>query len=106
MTGTSDLRWRFSSSSRTEVSNAAEFKLREGTASDSRAAFDVEPYLRATIATNYVRALARYYGAGTAARFAMFSMTGQPKRTAHGHEALRIGAADSGEFAQLDLAAQ
>jgi hypothetical protein len=33
VTGTSDLSWRFSSSSRTEVSMPAEFKLREGTAS-------------------------------------------------------------------------
>lgn len=60
--------------------------------------------VRAIIATNDVRALARYYGAGTAVRFAMFSMTGQPKRTAEEHDVLRIGAADIGEFAEMERA--
>jgi GNAT superfamily N-acetyltransferase len=44
--------------------------------------------VRAIIATHDVRGLARYYGAGTAARFLMFSLTGQPRRTeVESHEA-------------------
>jgi GNAT superfamily N-acetyltransferase len=61
--------------------------------------------VRAIIATNDVRGLARYYGAGTAARFAMFSLTGQPRRTAaENHEAIRIGPAEIGEFADMERA--
>jgi GNAT superfamily N-acetyltransferase len=61
--------------------------------------------VRAIIATNDVRGLARYYGAGTAARFVWFSMTGQPTRTAAEiHELLPVGAAEIGEFAEMERA--
>ncbi len=61
--------------------------------------------VRAIIATNDVRGLVRYYGAGTAARFVLFSLTGQPRRTATQNlEALRIGPAEIGEFAQIERA--
>ena len=61
--------------------------------------------VRAIIATNDVRGLARYYGAGTAARFVLFSLTGQPRHAAaESHEALRIGPAEIGEFAEMEQA--
>lgn len=61
--------------------------------------------VRVVIATNDVRGLARYYGAGTAARFATFSLTGQPKRTgAEGYEAVRVGPAEIGEFEAMERA--
>jgi hypothetical protein len=47
--------------------------------------------------------LARYYRAGTAARFVMFSLTGQPRRTAaEDLEALLIGPAEISEFAEME----
>jgi GNAT superfamily N-acetyltransferase len=59
--------------------------------------------VRVIIATNDVRGLARYYGAGTAARFAMFSLTGQPRPSAAGkYEALPVGPAEIGEFAEME----
>ncbi len=61
--------------------------------------------VRAIIATNDVRGLARYYGAGTAARCVLFSLTGQPEQAAaQSHEALRIGPAEIGEFAEMERA--
>lgn len=61
--------------------------------------------VRAIIATNDVRGLARYYGAGTAARFVLFSLAGQPRSApTQSHEALRIGPAGIGEFAELEQA--
>jgi GNAT superfamily N-acetyltransferase len=61
--------------------------------------------VRAIIATNDVRGLARYYGAGTAARFVMFSLTGQPRRTAaRNTEALRVGPEGISEFAEMERA--
>ena len=61
--------------------------------------------VRTIIATNDVRGLARYYGAGTAARFVLFSLTGQPRRTAaESHEAFRVGPAEIGEFAEMERA--
>jgi GNAT superfamily N-acetyltransferase len=61
--------------------------------------------VRAIIATNDVRGLARYYGAGTAARFVMFSLTAQPRRTAtETHEAVRVGPAEIGELADMERA--
>jgi GNAT superfamily N-acetyltransferase len=61
--------------------------------------------VRAIIATNDVRGLARYYGAGTAARFVMLSLTGQPKRTAPQNlEAVRVGPEGIGEFAEMERA--
>jgi GNAT superfamily N-acetyltransferase len=61
--------------------------------------------VRAIIATPDVRGLARYYGAGTAARFVLFSLTGQPGLTAaQSHEAVRIGPAEIGEFAEMERA--
>ena len=59
--------------------------------------------VRAIIATSDVRGLARYYGAGTAARFAMFSLTGRPKCTAaESHEAVRVGPSEIDEFAAME----
>jgi GNAT superfamily N-acetyltransferase len=59
--------------------------------------------VRAIVATDDVRGLARYYGAGTAARFAMFSLTGQPRRAAaESYEAVRAGPAEIGEFAAME----
>ena len=61
--------------------------------------------VRAIIATNDVRGVARYYGAGTAARFVLFSLTGQPRQVAdENHEALRIGPAEIREFAEMEQA--
>jgi GNAT superfamily N-acetyltransferase len=61
--------------------------------------------VRAIIATSDVRGLARYYGAGTAARFAMFSLTGQPRRTeVESHQALPVGPAEIGELAAMERA--
>jgi GNAT superfamily N-acetyltransferase len=61
--------------------------------------------VRAIIATNDVRGLARYYAAGTAARFVLFSLTGQPRdAAAQSHEAVRIGPAEVGEFAEMEQA--
>ena len=61
--------------------------------------------VRAIIATPDVRGLARYYGAGTAARFVLFSLTGQPGlAAAQSHEALRVGPAEIGEFAEMERA--
>jgi hypothetical protein len=61
--------------------------------------------VRVIIATNDVRGLARYYGAGTAARFVIFSLTGLPRRTAAGsHEALRVAPAEIGELAAMERA--
>jgi GNAT superfamily N-acetyltransferase len=61
--------------------------------------------VRAIIATNDVRGLARYYGAGTAARFVLFSLTGQPTRTAaEDYEAVRVGPAQIGQLAAMERA--
>lgn len=61
--------------------------------------------VRVIIATNDVRGLARYYGAGTAARFVLFSLAGQPRPAAtEGYEALRIGSEAIGEFAEMEQA--
>jgi GNAT superfamily N-acetyltransferase len=61
--------------------------------------------VRVIIATNDVRGLARYYGAGTAARLVLFSLTGPPRRTAaENHEAFPVGPAEIGEFAEMERA--
>jgi GNAT superfamily N-acetyltransferase len=61
--------------------------------------------VRVIIATNDRRGLARYYGAGTVARFAMFSLTGQPRRTeAETLDVVRAGTADIDELAALERA--
>jgi GNAT superfamily N-acetyltransferase len=61
--------------------------------------------LRVILATNDRRGLARYYGAGTVARFAMFSLTGQPRRTEAGAlEVVSAGPADINELAAMERA--
>jgi GNAT superfamily N-acetyltransferase len=61
--------------------------------------------VRVIIATNDRRGLARYYGAGTVARFAMFSMTGQPRRTQAGTlDVVSAGPADIDELAAIERA--
>jgi GNAT superfamily N-acetyltransferase len=61
--------------------------------------------VRTIIATHDVRGVARYYGAGTAARFALFSLTGKPRRKATEiHEVLRVGPAEIDEFAEMERA--
>ncbi len=55
--------------------------------------------VRVIIATNDVRGLARYYGAGTVARFAMASLAGPPKRSAAGD--LEVVSATLDDIAEL-----
>jgi GNAT superfamily N-acetyltransferase len=61
--------------------------------------------VRVIIATNDRRGMARYYGAGTVARFAMFSLTGQPRRTEAGTlDVVSAGSADIDELAAIERA--
>jgi GNAT superfamily N-acetyltransferase len=61
--------------------------------------------VRVIIATSDRRGLARYYGAGTVARFAMLSVTGRPRRTEAGTlDVVRAGSADIDELAAIEQA--
>jgi GNAT superfamily N-acetyltransferase len=61
--------------------------------------------VRVIIATNDRRGLARYYGAGTVARFAMFSLTGKPRRSeAEALDVVSAGPADISELAAMERA--
>jgi GNAT superfamily N-acetyltransferase len=55
--------------------------------------------VRVIIATTDVRALSRYYAAGTVARFAMASLSGQPKPTKWGE--IEVASASPGDVAEL-----
>jgi GNAT superfamily N-acetyltransferase len=55
--------------------------------------------VRAIIATTDVRALSRYYAAGTAARFAMASLTAQPRPAQWGE--IEVASASLGDVAEL-----